>query len=98
MAEQENTSFRRWTEDEDEALRQAVAEFRGRNWKAISGRVPNRDHQQCRQRWYQVLAPNIVKGTWSVDEDELLTSLMQKQPIGQEVDWAALSENINGRK
>lgn len=54
-----------WTEDEDEKLRQAVAEFSGKNWKKIAERIPERSDVQCLHRWQKVLRPGLIKGPWT---------------------------------
>jgi len=43
-----------------------------KNWKYIAEFVPNRNHTQCLQRWGKVLAPNLVKGHWTPEEDSRL--------------------------
>ncbi|KAG3002133.1 hypothetical protein PC128_g22240 [Phytophthora cactorum] len=42
---------KRWTPEQDEALKKAVAELGHRNWMAVAERVPGRDNAQCLQRW-----------------------------------------------
>lgn len=54
-----------WTEEEDEKLRQAVAEYAGKNWKKIAERIANRSDVQCLHRWQKVLRPGLIKGPWS---------------------------------
>lgn len=74
-------------------LRVAVAKFGGRNWKAISGHVPGRNHVQCLQRWRKVLAPGLVKGSWSQEEDSRLLNLVQQ---GMK-NWGEAAALIPGR-
>jgi hypothetical protein len=45
---------RKWTAEEDEALRQSVEANGSKNWKAIALGVPGRNHVQCLQRWKKV--------------------------------------------
>lgn len=40
----------------------------GRNWPAVAARVPGRNTQQVRDRFSQVLDPNVTKGPFSVKE------------------------------
>ncbi|KAF1323887.1 Myb-like dna-binding protein, partial [Globisporangium splendens] len=54
---------KRWTPEQDEALRNAVDEFGQRNWK-------------CLQRWNKVLKPGLVKGHWSYEEDSILERMV----------------------
>ncbi len=77
-----------WTEDEDNCLRDAVATMKSQHtsshvnapqnvffWnrvvklnKRLHGRTPN----QCGARWRYALAPSIVHGNFSVEEDRRL--------------------------
>lgn len=84
---------RRWTKDEDEALRQAVESHREKNWKAIAAEVPGRNHTQCLQRWTKVLAPGLVKGHWSPQEDDLLRRLV----ASEQKNWGEVAAKIPGR-
>ncbi|KAJ0397689.1 hypothetical protein P43SY_002395 [Pythium insidiosum] len=84
---------RRWTKEEDDALRQAVENHKEKNWKAIAAQVPGRNHTQCLQRWTKVLAPGLVKGHWSPHEDELLKRLV----AGGNKNWGEVAAKIPGR-
>lgn len=84
---------RRWTKDEDDALRTAVENHREKNWKAIAAQVPGRNHTQCLQRWTKVLAPGLVKGHWSPHEDELLRRLVATE----QKNWGDVASKIPGR-
>ncbi|DBA04145.1 TPA: hypothetical protein N0F65_004253 [Lagenidium giganteum] len=84
---------RRWTKEEDEALRQAVEMHKEKNWKAIAAQVPGRNHTQCLQRWTKVLAPGLVKGHWSPQEDDLLRKLV----ASEQKNWGEVAAKIPGR-
>ncbi|GMF25069.1 unnamed protein product [Phytophthora fragariaefolia] len=84
---------KRWTQDEDEKLREAVGRHGERNWKSIAEEVPGRNHTQCLQRWTKVLAPGLVKGHWRPDEDELLKELVAE---GRK-NWGQVATRIPGR-
>ncbi|RLN50073.1 hypothetical protein BBJ29_000901 [Phytophthora kernoviae] len=84
---------RRWTKDEDDALRTAVENHCEKNWKAIAAEVPGRNHTQCLQRWTKVLAPGLVKGHWSPHEDDLLRRLVATE----QKNWGDVAAKIPGR-
>lgn len=84
---------RRWTKEEDDALRTAVENHREKNWKAIAAQVPGRNHTQCLQRWTKVLAPGLVKGHWSPHEDEMLRRLVATE----QKNWGDVASKIPGR-
>uniref|UniRef100_K3WIN3 Myb-like DNA-binding protein n=1 Tax=Globisporangium ultimum (strain ATCC 200006 / CBS 805.95 / DAOM BR144) TaxID=431595 RepID=K3WIN3_GLOUD len=92
-ADKAGTFSKRWTPEQDEALRQAVNDLGQRNWMAVAERVPGRDNAQCLQRWNKVLKPGLVKGPWSVDEDNLLMETMLK---GYD-SWRQVAAHIPGR-
>uniref|UniRef100_M4C2C4 Uncharacterized protein n=1 Tax=Hyaloperonospora arabidopsidis (strain Emoy2) TaxID=559515 RepID=M4C2C4_HYAAE len=84
---------KRWMQEEDEKLREAVGRHGERNWKSIAEEVPGRNHTQCLQRWTKVLAPGLVKGHWRPDEDELLKELVAE---GRK-NWGQVATRIPGR-
>ncbi|KAE9407336.1 hypothetical protein BT96DRAFT_874658 [Gymnopus androsaceus JB14] len=72
-------NFRKsWSPEEDQLLRYAIEKEEPHNpkpskWSAISRHVPNRSNRDCRKRWAYHLAFSFVKGSWSTEEDALLT-------------------------
>lgn len=61
-----------FTKEEDEILRTYVNRFGTSNWQLISEHVPGRNARQCKERWFNYLAPEIENGPWSPEEDALL--------------------------
>ncbi|CAM9650916.1 unnamed protein product [Chrysoparadoxa australica] len=84
---------RRWTTQEDEALKEAVAEIGEMNWKEIASRVESRNHVQCLQRWKKVLKPGLVKGHWSPEEDSQLMQLISEGHSN----WGPIAAKLPGR-
>ncbi|KAF4142087.1 Myb-like DNA-binding domain [Phytophthora infestans] len=89
----EDEKGKRWTTDQDDALRKAVDEFGQRNWKAIASRVDGRNHAQCLQRWNKVLKPGLVKGHWSFEEDSTLEQMVLQGCHS----WGEVAAHIPGR-
>lgn len=87
-------SMGKWSEEEDERLRQAVKEFRGKNWKKIAGRLQGRTDVQCLHRWQKVLRPGLVKGPWTPEEDATLVRLVQ---VCGTKKWSTIARQLNGR-
>eukprot|EP01138_Halocafeteria_seosinensis_P009361 gb/GECG01009566.1/.p1 GENE.gb/GECG01009566.1/~~gb/GECG01009566.1/.p1 ORF type:complete len:627 (+),score=86.53 gb/GECG01009566.1/:1-1881(+) len=84
---------KKWSPEEDECLKQAVARRGGKNWKKIAEDVPGRNHVQCLQRYRKVLAPGLKKGHWSDEEDEHL-----RQIVAEGVrNWGDVAAKIPGR-
>jgi hypothetical protein len=70
----ERTTAKRWTKEEAELLRDLVHKNGAKNWLFIASHLPHRTDLQCRQHWYNVLNPQVVKGkgTWTQEEDQIL--------------------------
>eukprot|EP01103_Thecamoeba_quadrilineata_P008147 TRINITY_DN1791_c0_g2_i2.p1 TRINITY_DN1791_c0_g2~~TRINITY_DN1791_c0_g2_i2.p1 ORF type:complete len:766 (-),score=172.20 TRINITY_DN1791_c0_g2_i2:141-2339(-) len=84
----------KWTPEEDELLKASVLQHKGKNWKKIAECVQNRTDVQCLHRWQKVLNPDLVKGPWAREEDELVTSLVQK--FGPKR-WSLIASHLKGR-
>ncbi|XP_074335698.1 transcription factor MYB3R-1-like isoform X2 [Apium graveolens] len=83
-----------WTPDEDEILRQAVQRFNGKNWKKIAECFRERTDVQCLHRWQKVLNPELVKGPWSKEEDDIIIQLVEQ--IGPKK-WSTIAQHLPGR-
>jgi hypothetical protein len=83
----------KWTADEDERLRSAVAAFGMDSWNRISALVPKRTGKQCRERWMGQLAPSVSKNTWLPEEDAILVD--QQKIAGNR--WAIIASQLPGR-
>ncbi|XP_038897547.1 transcription factor MYB3R-1-like [Benincasa hispida] len=83
-----------WTAEEDETLRQAVDHFKGKNWKKIAGYFKDRTDVQCLHRWQKVLNPELVKGPWSKEEDEIIIELVNKYGPKK---WSTIATHLPGR-
>ncbi|KAI8545185.1 hypothetical protein RHMOL_Rhmol07G0022000 [Rhododendron molle] len=83
-----------WTEEENKILAFAVQKFNGRNWKKIAECVPDRTDVQCLHRWQKVLNPDLVKGPWSKQEDELIIKLVEEKGTQK---WSEIAKCLPGR-
>ena len=66
-----------WKKDEDNLIISLIEKY-GKSWSKISKIIQTRNGKQIRDRYTNVLAPNINKNKFSVDEDKLLIQLYQK--------------------
>ncbi|XP_033102232.1 myb-related protein B-like [Anneissia japonica] len=83
----------KWTKEEDDKLRNAV-EYHGCNdWKVIASYV-DRNELQCIQRWQKVLNPDLVKGPWTKEEDDLVVRLVKEYGPKR---WSLISKYLTGR-
>ncbi|XP_024031952.1 transcription factor MYB3R-3 [Morus notabilis] len=83
-----------WTKEEDKLLSELVKKFQARNWKFIAAHIPPRTDVQCLHRWQKVLNPQLVKGSWTEEEDDLLVKLVEKYGSKR---WSAIAKSLPGR-
>ncbi|KAI4897635.1 hypothetical protein NFI96_015827 [Prochilodus magdalenae] len=86
----------RWTQDEDDSLVSLAQRFGTHKWDYIASCLPGRSEQECKYRFTAVLDPNLIKGTWTKEEDnkvliELVTKFGDKK-------WAKIAKHLNGRR
>ena len=83
-----------WNADEDALLLQLVNQY-GLNghWSTISSKMGNRTGKQCRERYHNHLKPDIWKGTWTQEEDDLLNE--SQRTMGNQ--WAKIAKLLPGR-
>eukprot|EP00457_Paulinella_chromatophora_P002498 gb/GEZN01002503.1/.p1 GENE.gb/GEZN01002503.1/~~gb/GEZN01002503.1/.p1 ORF type:complete len:765 (+),score=87.91 gb/GEZN01002503.1/:110-2404(+) len=86
----------KWTLEDDEKLRRAVKLHNGKNWKKISQLAFDsiKTDVQCLHRWQKVLDPSLVKGPWTVEEDEKVQALVAKHGPKK---WTVIASNLPGR-
>ena len=61
-----------WNRQEDEQMIAWVQLHGTNDWGGCSAQVSGRSAKQCRERWTNTLDPNIKKGFWSEEEDEVI--------------------------
>ena len=84
-----------WTFEEDEILRQKVMEFGTQKWARIANYLPNRIGRQCRERWINVLKPDINRQDWTQQEDNLLLKLHEE--LGSRWSYISKMPEFEGR-
>lgn len=84
----------KWTPEEDDTLRKAVIQHKGKNWKKIAEHVPHRTDVQCLHRWQKVLNPELVKGPWTPEEDDFVIRLVEKYGPKK---WSLIASHLKGR-
>ncbi|KAL8139252.1 hypothetical protein V2J09_005273 [Rumex salicifolius] len=78
----------------DELLCKAVQIYKGKNWKKIAECFKDRTDVQCLHRWQKVLNPELIKGPWSKEEDDMIIQLVHK--FGPKK-WSTIAQHLPGR-
>lgn len=84
---------RKFTPQEDEALKFLISQFGSDNWIQIAQLMPGRNPKQCRDRFYNYLSEFQRKDPWEPREDEILLNLLSI--IGTK--WVEIARHIPGR-
>ncbi|KAK1420705.1 hypothetical protein QVD17_22521 [Tagetes erecta] len=83
-----------WTPEEDETLKKAVGLFMGKSWKKIAEYFPDRSEVQCLHRWQKVLNPELIKGPWTLEEDDKIVELVKRYGPTK---WSLIAKSLPGR-
>lgn len=100
--QKKNSKKRWWTPEEDSKLNELVKKYgvnvllttQARNWKKIASFFKDRTDVQCLHRWQKVLNPNLIKGPWTKEEDEIVTKMVYK--YGPK-NWSLIAQSLPGR-
>jgi hypothetical protein len=83
-----------WTKEEDNLLTNAVEQNKGKNWKKVAEALPGRTDVQCLHRWQKVLNPELIKGPWTEEEDNVVLKLVADNGPQK---WTYIAEHLPGR-
>uniref|UniRef100_A0A061R8J6 snRNA-activating protein complex subunit 4 n=1 Tax=Tetraselmis sp. GSL018 TaxID=582737 RepID=A0A061R8J6_9CHLO len=89
----------RWTKEEDEALRRAVAAIGVGRWAQIAATIPGRTDVQARERWVRRLNPRVHNSSWTPQEDRKLCEAVwaNTSPNGH-ICWVQVAESFEARE
>ncbi|KAJ3430804.1 myb DNA-binding domain superfamily protein-related [Anaeramoeba flamelloides] len=82
-----------WKKEDDKILAKAVKLHNGQDWDLISTFFSDKNATQCLHRWKKVLDPKLKKGSWSMEEDLLLTNAVKKYKSS----WPKIALVVEGR-
>jgi hypothetical protein len=83
----------KWQPDEDVQLRIATEVYGRGNWVQIARHVHGRTDVQCRERYVNILDPDVNRVPFSADEDALLIQLATQLDHS----WTKVAELMPGR-
>ncbi|KAI8379404.1 Homeodomain-like protein [Radiomyces spectabilis] len=90
----------RWTPEEDQLLCKAVQEY-GLKWSKVARHINGRTPVQCSTRWLGALNPNVHKGRWSQQEDQILRAAVEAQlnagVSATSLPWSKIARGILNR-
>ncbi|XP_020260943.1 transcription factor MYB3R-5-like isoform X2 [Asparagus officinalis] len=88
-----NIQFQKKVKLQDALLTESVKKHNGKNWKSIE-LFKNRTDVQCLHRWQKVLDPELVKGAWTKEEDDLILSQVK---LHGTKNWSVIAKSLPGR-
>jgi hypothetical protein len=83
----------KFSQIEDAQLVELVTTYGQDDWSSIARQMGNRNVRQCRERWCNYLAPSVVNGPWTPEEDARL--VRQFKELGPK--WKAIAGFFPGR-
>lgn len=82
-----------WALDEDEILLRWVSENGATKWTECSKLIKGRCGKQCRERWVNILNPQVKKGNWSEEEQNIIFENLYIHHTS----WSSMSKVLEGR-
>jgi hypothetical protein len=82
-----------WTEEEDFLLLRWVKENGATKWTECSKQIKGRCGKQCRERWVNILNPDVKKGNWSDHEQDVIFQNLSTFMTS----WSSMSRILPGR-
>ncbi|WMV43359.1 hypothetical protein MTR67_036744 [Solanum verrucosum] len=83
-----------WTNEEDEKLMDYITKNGHTNWQLIPKKAGlNRCGKSCRLRWTNYLRPDIKRGEFSIEEEEIIINLHSL--LGNK--WSRIAAHLPGR-
>lgn len=61
-----------FTKEEDQQLLKLVGCFGDNAWRIVAAGMGDRTAKQCKDRYFNSLAPNLMNGEWTKEEERLL--------------------------
>jgi len=87
------SSKRAWNQSEDRALLRLVQKYGTKQWSDVADEMHGRSGKQCRERWHNHLNPDVKKGSWTEEEDEIILTMQAE--LGNA--WAKITKMLPGR-
>ena len=82
-----------WTEEEDTVLLDWVDRKGPKKWTECSKLIKGRCGKQCRERWVNILNPDVKKGNWSNHEQKIIYENL----LNNSFSWSSIAKGMPGR-
>ena len=83
-----------WTPQEDELLTRLVTNNSHLRWTDVAQHFPGKTAPQVSGRWIKALKPDLIKGSWTREEDEIIFKFIETHGCK---DWSQLAQLLPGR-
>ena len=87
-----NANSSMWSIEEDNLLFELVN--RNEDWSIIEKQFPNKTGKQVLAHWKKVANPNIIRGSWTGEEDNAIIEWVKTNGPSK---WSLLADKLNGR-
>lgn len=84
----------KWRKEEDELLMSLMLKNIHPNYARMAEHFPGKTGQQISERWDKVLNPDLVKGSWTRHEDEVIINFVKENGTKN---WRKLCDILPGR-
>jgi hypothetical protein len=85
----------KWTEEEDNRLKELIAIKGVHSWKRISQHFDNKGPKQCFYRWSKVLKEVLISIPWSEEEDNFILSWAAEKGVSN---WTNCAKHLKKNK
>ena len=82
-----------WTIEQDRKLLDWVKREGPGQWSQCAEFITGRSGKQCRERWFNTLNPEVIKGNWTPEEDFIIFDSYRQ--FGSH--WTKIAEKLAGR-
>ena len=83
-----------WTPEEDALLTNLVKDQQHVRWTEVAKNFPGKTAPQVSGRWIKALKPDLVKGSWTREEDETIFKFIEENGCKN---WSKLAAKLPGR-
>jgi hypothetical protein len=84
----------KWSVSDDKKLIELIGSNSDRKWSSIAPHFPDKALHAIVDHWERVLNPNLVNGSWTRVEDEIITNWVRAHGT---MSWARLVESLPRR-